>query len=254
EVIWIDHHAQTEQVSSPRLTVINPLLEEMPPWPTSYWAYQVVKREVWLAMVGIAYDWMYMKEMSLLLSKEYPNLTDLKIKDPAKQKFETPIGKLSTIIQFNMKGTAQDAMQSIKILTRVESPYEILEQSSARGRFIHRRFDKLNAQYQKILQSLEVSSDQLYVYVLQPDLAIASELANEVMYNHPTKELVVAKPYLERYFCSVRGGSRDIRIPMLAAIEGLDASGGGHDKSCGLNIKQEDFEEFLKRFRKELYG
>ncbi|MFH1649263.1 MAG: DHH family phosphoesterase, partial [Candidatus Woesearchaeota archaeon] len=46
EVIWIDHHAQTEQVSSPRLTVINPLLEEMPPWPTSYWAYQVVKREV----------------------------------------------------------------------------------------------------------------------------------------------------------------------------------------------------------------
>ena len=50
--------------------------------------------------------------------------------------------------------------------------------------------------------------------------------------------------------CSLR--SSEIILPPLIdkALAGLGGYGGGHEHACGLNVKKEDFEEFVSRLRK----
>ncbi|MSR85973.1 hypothetical protein EXS74_01090, partial [Candidatus Woesearchaeota archaeon] len=72
-IIHIDHHplltieATNYHYYNPRKERIN---DER---PTSYWAYQVTKQNLWIAMIGIVGDW-YLPEFMEEFQKEYPGL------------------------------------------------------------------------------------------------------------------------------------------------------------------------------------
>ena len=78
------------------------------------------------------------------LGMEPPELFDKDVKTPEKALFETKLGKLAKIFNFVIKGQTSEADKAIKVLTRIEDPNEILEQSSEQGKFLMKKFKLIN--------------------------------------------------------------------------------------------------------------
>ena len=83
-------------------------------------------------------------------------------------------------------------------------------------------------------------------------MSFTSDLSNELLYRFPDKIIIVGRMKDEDVRMSIR--SKDTLIPPLLekCLSGLEGYGGGHEHACGANIKETDFDEFIKRMVKNL--
>ena len=261
-VIWIDHHGPFERSN---VKYFNPRVSN---WednhPTSYMCHQVVQQELkasdaehrsylWIGMVGCISDW-FIPPFIDDFKKKYPELIDKPYKRVGDIIYNTKLGLLTRIFAFVLKGKASEVMKSIKVLTRIESPYEILNRGTAQGKLIYKRYEEANRMYEPlikdVLKTAEKSDEKLAVFKYADDrTSFTSELSNEAIYRFPDKIIMIAREKNDEMKCSLR--SSKIILPPLVekCLVGLEGYGGGHEHACGLNIKTRDFEEFLKRFR-----
>ncbi len=250
EVVWLDHHPLQDNKN---VVYFNPKKGNPDDdTPTSYWAYQAVKNDVkgvlWIAMVGVLGDW----NMSLAdeFRKEYPDLLPENISEPDKALFNSKIGELVKIINFNLKGPTSEVMKAVKILTRLESPYEILEQSTPKGKFIYKKYLAVNEVYESLKSQVEVTKDRLVVFRYKDSkIAVSSDLSNELLYMHPEKVIIIAREKPGEVVMSIRSASVKVSSLLEKALVGIEGYGGGHEYSCGACVKKDSFEEFLERFR-----
>jgi single-stranded DNA-specific DHH superfamily exonuclease len=223
--------------------------------PTTYWAYQTTKDKslLWLAMVGCTGDW-FMPEFSKEFSKKYPDLypPKLKIRNPGTVLHETELGKLCRIIQFNLKGTMQDVLASVKILTRINDPYEILHQTTPQGKFIYKRYDALNKTYESVKSRVKVTDDKLILFTYEEQQGFASDLANEIQYENPGKVILIGMHKDGEMKCALRADTLNMRDILKESLVGIDGHGGGHEHACGAAIKDHDFEKFVDNLRKNI--
>ena len=74
-------------------------------------------------------------------------------------------------------------------------------------------------------------------------------MSNEAIYRYPDKIILIGREKNEEMKCSLRS-SKAVLPPLIEkALVGLNGYGGGHEHACGLNIKKDDFEEFVRRFK-----
>jgi single-stranded DNA-specific DHH superfamily exonuclease len=145
-------------------------------------------------------------------------------------------------------------MKCVKVLTRIESPYEILNQETAQGKFIYKHYEMVNRLYEPLLKNVlktaEKTKDKLILFTYKDDKSsFTSDLSNEVIYRHPDKIVLIGREKNDEMKCSLRS-SKIILPPLIEkCLVGLEGYGGGHEHACGLNIKTVDFDEFLRRFR-----
>ncbi len=250
-VIWIDHHGPFK---GNNVKYFNPRIAN---WqdnhPTSYMCYQVVNQDMWLAALGCVADWFippFIKEFN----KEFPDLVDKSYKAPGDIIYNTKIGHLIRIFSFVLKGKTNDVMKNVKVLTRIESPYEILNQETAQGKFIYKHYEQVNKLYEPlikdVLKTAEKTKEKLVIYTYKDDKSsFTSDLSNEAIYRFPDKIILIGREKNDEMKCSLR--STKVILPPLIekSLVGLDGFGGGHEHACGLNIKTKDFDEFLRRFK-----
>lgn len=250
-VIWIDHHGPFEMDN---VKYFNPRASK---WednhPTSYMCHQVVQQDLWIAAVGCIADW-FLPPFLNDFNKEYPDLIDKQYKTAGDIIYNTRLGLLTRIFAFVLKGKTADVMNSIKVLTRIGSPYEILNRETAQGKFIYKRYEDANKMYEPLirdaLRTAEKTNEKLVLFQYHDDkTSFTSELSNESIYIHPGKIILVAREKNEEMKCSLRS-SKTILPPLVEkALVGLEGYGGGHELACGLNVKTRDFEEFVRRFK-----
>ncbi|MCK4859909.1 MAG: hypothetical protein KAS87_05065, partial [Candidatus Omnitrophica bacterium] len=180
-IIWIDHHGPHEMDNvkyfNPRLTKKDSNI------PTTCMCYKVVQRDLWIAMLGCVADYC-MPDFADDFKKKYPDLMNNE-KSADDIYFNTKLGNLIKIFSFSLKGKPSDVMKSMKILTRIESPYEILNQETARGKFIFQRYEKMNKSYDSLLESAvkEEGREKLLVFTYADDkMSFTGDLANELLY------------------------------------------------------------------------
>ena len=248
-VIWIDHHPI---VDINGIKYFNPKMYGKKEYPTSYWCYEIVKENLWIAMIGIMSDWSlaHLNEFA----KKYPDLINKKIKEPNELYFGTKFGILAKLFTFILKGKADEVKKCINILTRINDPYEILDKTTPRGKYIYERFEKINKEYQRILNdamkdSIITKNVLLYTYYSK-NTSLTTILANELMHNFKDKVIIVAREKNGRMRMSIRSYHKSkIIIPPLIkkALEGLKGNGGGHDHACGGDIDKEDFKTFVDK-------
>ena len=250
-VIWIDHHGPYERDN---VKYFNPRISNVEDnQPVSFICHQIVNQDLWIAAVGCFADW-FMPPFIEQFKKEFPNLMDKPYKNVGDIIFNTKIGHLIRIFSFVLKGKNYEVMKSIKILTRLEDPYEILNQTSAQGKFIYKRYKQIDKMYELLIRDvLRIAGDakdKLVVFKYKDDkTSFTSDLSNEAIYRHPDKIILIAREKNDEMKCSIRS-SKTILPPLIdKALVGLSGYGGGHEHACGLNIKKDDFEEFVKRFR-----
>jgi len=84
-VIWIDHHTPGEVN---KVTYFNPRKHKSDiVYPVTNVCYDVVKQDMWIAMVGCVGDW-HMPYFKKEFCSKYPDLMDEKIEDPGEALFE----------------------------------------------------------------------------------------------------------------------------------------------------------------------
>ena len=250
-VIWIDHHGPFERHN---VKYFNPRISN---WednhPTSYMCHQVVQQDLWIAAIGCVADW-FLPPFLKAFKKEFPDLIDRPYKAPGDIIYNTKLGHLIRIFSFVLKGKTADVMRNIKILSRIESPYEILNQETAQGRFIYRYYEQVNKLYEPLIKDvLKVAAkaeDKLVLFTYKDDkTSFTSDLSNEAIYRFPDKIILIAREKNEEMKCSLRS-TKAVLPPLIEkALVGLEGFGGGHEHACGLNVKSYHFEEFLRRFK-----
>lgn len=253
-VIWIDHH---EPLDRNNLKYFNPRIKNpKSAGAVSLICYDAVKGPLWIAMIGIVGDWYLPKELAVRLSKEFPKLLPKDIDKPEKALFETELGKLIKIVSFVLKGQTSDVLKCVKVLTRIDDPSEILEQTTSQGKFIYKRFEKINSEYEELLKEAvkKKDKDKLLKYVYHGNrMSFTKELSNELLYNFPHKIILVAREKNGEFKCSLRSSKIILRDLVKKALVGLDGYGGGHEYACGSCLRNEhDFNEFVKRISEEI--
>jgi len=249
-VIWIDHHGPYERQ---KVKYYNPRIKDPDDnTPVSYICYKVAEQDLWIAMIGIVGDWQ-LPVFSHEFSEKYPDLLPKEITQPEKVLFATHLGTLIRIFSFILKGNNKDAMKCVKILTRIQDPYEILNQTTSQGRYIFAKFEKINADYQQLLkESLQSETkDKFFIHIYKDTSnSFTSDLSNELLYRYPDKFIIVGREKSGDIKLSLRSPSVKIPAVIETALQGLQGYGGGHEYACGVNIKADDFPVFLERFKK----
>ena len=250
-VVWIDHHGPFERNN---VKYFNPRVSN---WednhPTSFMCHQIVESDMWIATIGCVADW-FIPPFINEFKKEFTYLIENQYEFPGDLIYNSKLGHLIRIFSFVLKGKTDDVMKSIKVLTRIKSPYEILNQETAQGKFIYKRYEQVNKLYEPllkdVLETAEKTKDKLVVFAYKDDKSsFTSDLSNEAIYRFPDKVILIAREKNNEMKCSLR--SSKIILPPLVekALVGLEGYGGGHEHACGLNVKSHHFEEFVKRFR-----
>ena len=251
-VFWIDHHTP-QQLRN--VHYYNPRIKNPDAYiPTSRMAYQISQNpdDLWLATVGCLYDW-HLPDFIDQFIEKYPYLLPEKT-DLTNAVYHHPIGTLVRVFAFMLKGKHSEVVKCIKILSRIKSPDEIMKQETAAGKFIYKRYEKINVQYQVLLQSAKKSAGRskliLYEYT-ENNWSFTTDLANELMSLYPQKVIIIARKKSGEMKCSLR--SQNPILPILEkALIGIQGTGGGHSNACGAVIKEEDWVRFLKNFKEGL--
>lgn len=246
--VWLDHHALVERQKvhyfNPRIRGDN--------IPTPVGCYQVVQQDLWLATIGSIGDW-HLPDFAVQFRDQYPDLLPDNITTVEEALFNSPISPIVKLLSFNLKGPTSEVMQSIKILTRIESPFEILNQTTPQARFLVKKYEKINRMYEALLARAEknVTKDPLLVFTYSDDqLSLTKDVANELLYKYNDKIIVLGREKDGEYRCSLRSGPKTILLPIVEkALLGIQGYGGGHDHAVGAGIKKEDFARFLDNIR-----
>lgn len=249
KVIWIDHHKAVKRNVK---IYLNPMIDSDDNTATSYWAYKVVNQDAWLCAVGMVSDWQLPdKKIVTSLKKEFPEF--LKSKTPEKALFTDDVGKLAKIFSFNLKGKTSEVISSMKILSRVENPYEILEGRNAQTRIVLKMFEKHNVEYTKLINSVQVDDDDLILFrYVSSDNAYTTDISNELLYKNPKKLILVARESNGSYKCSLRSAKFNVLEILEKVLNQMEGNGGGHKYACGAVIDSYRFDNFIDLIKKEL--
>ena len=254
-VVWIDHHALLEREN---VLYFNPQRRGINiPTPALIWQAIGDERpqDLWLAVAGSIGDW-HFPEFAPAYQEKNADILPVSCITVQEALFSTPLGKLVNVLSFILKGHMGGVMQSIKALTRIEDPREILNQTTPRGIFLWRKYLSVHEDYQRIRATAlqRATEDQLFVFIYHDDkLSLTKDLANELLYTFKDKIIVLGRERNGEIRCSLRAPEKvQLSKALERALIGIQGYGGGHEQACGAGIKKEDFETFLANLRKEL--
>ena len=253
-ILWIDHHPI--QDNSNKVDFFNPLqYDPEDNSPTSYWVYKILNKEsdMWIAMAGCVADW-YIPDFKDKFSDKYDDLFSVEITNPAHALFDTKLGKLIKIFDNCLKGSKKKVDSCIKILTRIQTPYEILQETSPKGKFIKKHFKNLNDKYEELLSSVNFSVPKIVEFHYDYDkMSYTAMLSNEIQHKSPDKFVIVAREKSGHMHCSLRSQTHDVRSLLNNVLpEFSNARGGGHEHACGANISSIEYSDFVDRVKQEL--
>lgn len=252
KIIWLDHHKPMKRKN---VFYINPQIDDLgDDTATSYWAWKITKNDVWIAAVGLISDWqMLPKDMHEEFYSKYAKLLPKKIKNPQDALFREEIGKLAKIFSFNLKGKSDEVSGSVKIFSRLEDPFDLLEGKTAQARVALKRYEQHLKRYEDILNSVQVTEDKLILFQYSGnENSYTTDLSNELLFKYPDKVIIVARESNNSLKCSLRSGKIRIDTILEKVLCSINGTGGGHHHACGAVIPSEQFETFIELIREEL--
>jgi len=243
-VYWIDHHTPLERKN---VSYYNPrLVGKRENIPTPALIRQITEADLWLASIGCIGDW-YWPPFIEEFRKKYPKLLTPESKS-VETSFYSPAGTLVKVFSFILKGNTSEVNKCVKILTRIESPDEILNQTTSRGKYLWKRYKFILEHYDELLKRAlkQKPHNGVVVFTYEQDsLSLTKDLANELIIKFPNTVIVLGRKKSGEYRCSLRGSHVDLYKIVQNALDGVQGRAGGHEHACGASIKEADFEKFI---------
>ncbi len=251
-IFWIDHH-EPQKINN--VHYFNPRIKDPDAYiPTTRMAYQISQNhdDLWIAAAGCLADW-HMPDFIDEFMTKYPDLLPEKA-DLTAALYIHPVGKLVKLFFFLQKGPGSEVRKSISVLSKIKSPYQIFRQETAAGRFLFKRFEKINVRYEEVLAQAkeQVTKSRIILFTYNStQWSFTANIANELAATYPKKVVIIARQKSGEMKASIRAQFR-IADALERSLVGINGYGGGHPNACGAVIKEEDWDRFLERFKEEL--
>lgn len=248
-IIWLDHHPPVKRKGVHYYN--SHLNTPKDSKPTTYYAYKIVKQNLWLAVLGSIAD-QHVPEFIKDLSKEYPEILPKNIKDASDVIYNSKFGELIRLFWLLLKGQTSEVNRSLSILSKIESPMELLEKSTPRANYLYKKVKNLKEEYESTLNYCLKQKPQGKLFLVEypkTKTSFLSEISNELIYKKPDKIVIVARESQDMMKMSIRSRTIKISDKVALAVEGLGGHGGGHDLACGGAVPVDNFPEFLERFK-----
>jgi single-stranded DNA-specific DHH superfamily exonuclease len=250
-IIWIDHHTPVEMEG---VRYYNPRVEKPDIYlPTSYMAYQVTQGQMWIAFLGCIGD-AHLPDFTEKFREKYHDMIEEK-KEVGEISYQTKAGKMIKLYNFILKGKTSDVNKSIGIISKIESPYELLKKETARAKYLLKRSEKIEKEYNELIKQAEkfATEDNFLVFTYpSKKLSLTALLCNELAFKHPEKIVIVGREKDGDVRMGLRSRSKRIDIALKEALVGIRGYGGGHEFACGGSVNQEDFNKFIEQLRKAI--
>ena len=250
-ILWIDHHAPVEREG---VNYYNSMLGKKPDnKPTSYWCYKIVKENEWLALVGIIGDW-NVPEKGILRKLKYKDLIK-GAKTAPEYLFDTEYGNLVKAFSFTMKGPTESTKKCVEALLKIESPLEILEQTTSEGKLIYKKYEKINKEYEELLNEALAQKEKGEVFVFTYSggrNSYTGGISNELLHRLKNEIIIVGREKDSEMRMSLRSRGCNMLNILKKSLEGVEGYGGGHKNACGASVKTYDFSKFKKTIKREV--
>ncbi|MBS3163056.1 DHH family phosphoesterase [Candidatus Woesearchaeota archaeon] len=250
-IVYLDHHP-INHITKENFYYFNPKFQDSEDeLSTAYWAYKAMKTDLWLSAVGTISDW-HIPDYINEIQTQFPDIFT-NIDNPGEAIFNSPFGRLSKTFLFSLKGSSDITKQCIKILTRIESPYEILNQTTPQGKYIYKHYEKMNVKYEKAIEeaSKHIDGEQFLIYIYHStEDSFTSIISNELVYRNPNRIIIIARMKGEKVSISMRSWKLNLPPIVKKSLEGIQGSGGGHLHACGAVINANDLDIFINNFKK----
>jgi single-stranded DNA-specific DHH superfamily exonuclease len=259
-ILWLDHHEpQRTQIATARDTLyLNPRIgDDADNRCTTHWVWHALGREqdLWIAAIGSISDWC-MTDIAESFRAQHPELLG-DARDAPHALFAQPFGEIAALLQFNLKGDASDVRAAIKIFGRIESFDELLGRTSARSKFLWKRYEHFKQQYDVLLVAAKraVTDDPVLFHIFRDvETSFTGELSNRLLHDYPDKIIFLGRDEGG----DVKFSIRSVAVPVAPAVKqalALSAArgnAGGHANACGGKINSEDFPKFYEEFRRAM--
>ncbi len=247
-VFWVDHHQVLDRKN---VTYLNPRMFGKNV-PASRACYDIVKENMWISAVGCIADW-HLPDFIDKFIEQYPEFLEKKM-PPEEVQHSTKLGELVRKMSFNLKGKSADVHAAMKIMTRIDSPDEIINGTSSRGRFLLKRAGAIEKIYFKLLgRVLKHSKENPIIFIYDDStMSLSAELSNELIYRFPEKVILIGRERGGEVKFSMRSAKLDLNKLMPKFLEGLEGRGGGHEYAVGVVIKKEGLDKFIENVKKSL--
>ena len=253
-VIWVDHHPPQDR---DKVIYVNPRLTNETAVPTSYLCYKAVQQDMWIAMIGCISDW-FIPDFKDEFCTKYPTLADPTLKTPPDYLFQTQVGKLIKIFSFNLKGKTSEAIKSLKILSRIKEPHDLLTPTTSQAKLLYKKYEQIEGYYVSLKKSAlaeeeKTKKEPFLCFIYEENkISLTKDLSNELLYLFPKKVIILGRKKSGQVKCSLRTTTHALSDALAKALVGISGYGGGHEHACGCCIKEEDFPRFLDNLKKEL--
>jgi len=246
-LVWIDHH-NVEKPKDKEIYYYNPYHFNKSNEPVSYLCYKIVKRDLWIGMIGCIGDGFFPDFVSEFKEK-YPELWRRDIDTAFEALYTTELGKIIKVLSFALKDRTTKVVAMLKFLSQTTGPHDILDEEKARA--ILHRFKQVNNKYSALLEKAKrFSKGKILFFQYGGELSVSADVSNELSFLYPDKVVVVAYIKGTKANVSLRWKG-DVRKLTLEAIKGLEnATGGGHEHATGAQISVEDLPKFREKIEK----
>lgn len=250
--IWIDHH----ELQKPKgITYLNPRkYDKEKNIPTSQLCYEITKEDEWIATVGIVADWCIPPQELISKTREkFGDIIPEKIENAPEALYNSDIGRIARVFSFNLKGKSKDVYASMKILSRIKSPKELLNEEHAQAKLVMKQYRQHQKEYEKIFEQIEIDEKDnvlLFKYTDNTN-SYTVDLSNELLYKYPEKYIIIARFHNGSYKCSLRSNKYPVEPILQEVLKTTGGTGGGHLHACGAIIQEEQFENFIELIREK---
>ncbi len=253
-IVWIDHH-DVHIEKNKDFSYYNPAYSKNKSnEPISYITYKVVNRkeDIWIAMAGCLGD-NFMPEFTQEFSKIYSRIWKKDAQSPFEILYESEFGKLIMMLDFSLKDKTSNVVSMINFLFKVNSPTDILVESSENFN-IFKRYNEVRRIYERLFENAKKvarSSKKVIFFQYSADISLTANLANELSYRFPGKIVIVTHVKGGIANISIRG-KEDVRNVTLKAINSIEgATGGGHKNATGAKMNVDNLKKFKEFFENE---
>ncbi|MEM2115815.1 MAG: DHH family phosphoesterase [Candidatus Woesearchaeota archaeon] len=235
-LVWIDHHP----VQETNAIYFNPLLYNLPEYPTTYWVHLIFPKFKFISAIGIVSDWFVLPIVKEIASDEkYAYLFPKKL-TPEEILFNSEFGKICKAFTFILKGDSYQVKRDIKKLVEIEDYENVYNYFP--------RIKSIESSYQKLLsKALNEKYENIVLFLYKSKHSFSGLLSNELLYHFPEKDLIiVGRETTTNISFSLRSKRHNVNKILQSALIGIRGSGGGHEKACGAIIAKRDLDLFLE--------
>ena len=151
-VVWIDHHEIDKKKIPKGVNYYNPLFNKKKSnEPVTALCYQIAnkKEDLWIAIIGCISD-KFVPSFYSDFKKKFPDLS-INSKDAFEIYYNSGIGNIAQILGFALMDRTTNVINMLKLLMKVKSPYDILEENT-KTYSMHQRFNELYERYNKLIK------------------------------------------------------------------------------------------------------